>query len=96
MTNTGNIPDTLSVSYDSNQWQVTIPVTSFILEAGESVEVIVYVSVADNVLAGDEDEAIITVTSQGDPGQSDQVELTTTAVCEEVYLPVILKYWRSI
>jgi N-acetylneuraminic acid mutarotase len=91
LTNTGNITDSVVISSTGNLWVVSIPVTSFELAAGASVDVIVYVTVPEDALAGDEDAVTITATSQGDPTQSDLVALTTAVPCIQVYLPVIYK-----
>lgn len=91
LTNTGNITDTFEVSFAGNLWAVTVPITGVELAAGDSVDVLVYVTVADGALPDEQDKVTITATSQGDAGQSAQVELTTTAVYGRVFLPVVRK-----
>jgi subtilisin family serine protease len=90
ITNTGNNTDTILITYAGNLWEVTIPITNVALAAGESKDVIVYATVEEYGLSGDQDRVIFTVTSQGDSDASKQVTLTTTAL-GEVYLPVIRK-----
>jgi hypothetical protein len=91
LTNTGDLTDTFEISFAGNLWQVTVPVTSVELAAGQSVEVFVYVTVADTALPGEQDVVTITATSQGDPAQFAQAELTTRAAYVRVFLPVIRK-----
>jgi uncharacterized membrane protein len=87
--NTGNITDTYELTPSGNAWEVGIPVTTTTVAAGEMVEVIVYITVPMDAMAGDMDMVTITATSQGDPGKQAMSELTTTALWHSTYLPVI-------
>lgn len=67
LTNQGNVPDTYELTYADNLWETALPETSFALGAGESVDVLVSVSVPADALAGVMDSATITATSTTDP-----------------------------
>jgi uncharacterized membrane protein len=79
VTNLGNAFDTYDLSYAGNTWEVELSATSLSLDIGESGEVEAWVTVDPEALAGDEDEVVVDVTSQGDPLQVDASTLTTTA-----------------
>jgi len=65
-------------------------VTEATLGAGESTQVIVYVTIPADAAGGEYDTATITATSQGDPGVSDSATLTTTAlVTFKIYMPLV-------
>jgi len=79
LTNVGNGEDTYAVTFTLDAWEVTLPVSSFDLAAGETVDFIVLVTVAPGAGDGDTDIVTITVTSDGDGSEAESV-LTTTAV----------------
>jgi hypothetical protein len=85
LTNTGNDTDTFEVAFEGNDWDVHLPETSFDLDAGESVDVSVHVTVPTGVEEGDFDLVTVTATSTADAEKSASVELTTTAVAPEFY-----------
>jgi uncharacterized membrane protein len=89
LTNLGDAT-TAEVAASGNAWDVTLPVTSFDLEAGETVEVTVQVSIPAGAADGDSDVASITATGLG--GATAASELTTTAAVgtKFVYLPLVI------
>jgi hypothetical protein len=91
--NTGNGPDTYEIAYSGNTWNVHLPVELVMVDAGDSVAVIVHVDIPAGAADGDFDVADITATSVGDDTVSASSELTTTAVVEGymVYLPTVFK-----
>ena len=78
ITNNGTLADTYDIA-SSASWTTTHPATVGPLEPGESMEVLVEVTVPAVASPDEQDLAMITATSQGDPSQSDQAALTTTA-----------------
>jgi hypothetical protein len=94
LTNTGNGEDTVALTFAGNVWDVELPVASFDLAAGESVEVTVLVTIAADAVNGEMDEVTVTATSEGGPTASSV--LTTTAVVEApegffLFLPFVPK-----
>jgi uncharacterized membrane protein len=79
LTNLGNYTDTFDLTYSGNTWDVSLPVSSFELGAGDSTDVIVNVTVPADAKAGDTDAVTVTAESSGDPSETDSSELTTTA-----------------
>jgi hypothetical protein len=100
LTNTGNVPDTFEITVEGNDWDVHLPETSFDLEAGENVDVILHVTIPADAEDGDFDVVTVTATSTGDAEVSASVVLTTTAMIEEepepdwffLYTPLVIKY----
>jgi uncharacterized membrane protein len=100
LTNTGNAPDTFEIAFEGNDWDVHLPETSFDLEAGENVDVILHVTIPADAEDGDFDIVTVTATSTGDGEVSASVALTTTAMIEEepepdwffLYTPLVIKY----
>lgn len=79
ITNTGNIPDTFSLTYDSSlNWTVTIVPDSIPLDAGESTTVQVTVNIPGGTASGTADVTTVTATSTFNPTVSDAVIDTTT------------------
>jgi len=90
LTNTSNTTDTIVLDASGNSWTTNLPVTEATLGAGESTQVIVYVTIPADAAGGEYDTATITATSQGDPGVSDSATLTTTAlVTFKIYMPLV-------
>jgi subtilisin family serine protease len=93
LANLGNTEDTITVAATGNLWDVNLPVTSFDVPVGGSVEVTVEVTIPTDALNGDFDVVTITATSEG--GMEATSELTTTAVVEQeilfVTLPLVFK-----
>ncbi len=97
LTNTGNAQDIFSLAYSGNVWDVSLPVTQTVLEAGEGVDVIVHVTIPLTATNGMTDMASVTVTGTGCSNSSN---LTTTAITEVemyyIYLPLIMKNQSSL
>jgi uncharacterized membrane protein len=89
--NLGNLTDTFDLTFEGNLWPVSLPFTSTTLGVGESLEILIQVSVPFTALAGEEDVLTLTVRSQGDPAQADSAFLTSTAVWHRTLLPVVWK-----
>ncbi|MBI5032505.1 MAG: hypothetical protein HZB51_18425 [Chloroflexi bacterium] len=66
VTNTGNAADNFSVSVSGNNWATTAPATTGALGVGISTTIRVSVTIPIGVAAGTQDNASVTVTSQGD------------------------------
>jgi uncharacterized repeat protein (TIGR01451 family) len=79
VTNYGNAPDTFNVAVSGNAWTTNAPATLGPIAAGNSQSMVVSVTIPSSAAGGSWDIATITVTSQGDNGQSDSSALTTTA-----------------
>jgi N-acetylneuraminic acid mutarotase len=79
VTNTGDTPDAYTVLVTSD-WAAEAPEMVGALYPGESVSLLVTVTVPLDVLAGEQGVALVTVTSQGDPAAMAQATLTTTAL----------------
>ncbi|MFU8771723.1 MAG: hypothetical protein ACNA8H_04795 [Anaerolineales bacterium] len=82
VTNSGNTSDTFTVEADESDWVVSLPETSFDLEAGDSVEFVVQVSIPPEAEGGDSMVVTIDVTSEGDPSKVAVSELTTVVEIE--------------
>ncbi|MCB9135041.1 MAG: proprotein convertase P-domain-containing protein [Anaerolineales bacterium] len=90
LTNTGNVTDTIDLSAD----YVWIPVLSdarFVLGAGVSTTFTVWVQIPDDVPNGSSDVATVIAISQNDGSATDSAELTTTAIFNRIYIPLIYK-----
>ncbi|MBE0411137.1 MAG: hypothetical protein IBX69_15555, partial [Anaerolineales bacterium] len=82
LTNSGNTSDTFTVEADESDWVVSLPETSFELDAGASVEFVVQVSIPPEAEGGDSMVVTIDVTSEGDPSKAAISELTTVVEIE--------------
>jgi hypothetical protein len=95
LTNTGNVADTFELSYNNVNpgWLVELPVSTFDLGVGESVDVTVYVTIPDGAGNGAVDSFTLTATSVNDSLATDDVEITTTVEIDiyNFWLPVINK-----
>jgi subtilisin family serine protease len=87
LTNLGNTEDTVNLTAADNLWDVNLPVTSFYLALGASVDVLVEVSIPADAMEGDVDLVTITATSEG--GIIKTSELTTTVAFHKVWMPEI-------
>lgn len=87
LTNTGNTPDSFSLSLSLNQWSVSLP-SGFSLDAGQSQQFTV--SVSPPAGATGSDVARITAVSSAEPLRTASLDLTTH-MNYPLYLPVL---WR--
>jgi uncharacterized membrane protein len=90
ITNIGTFEDSYNIEISAT-WQTTGPLTLGPLQPDESGVLIVTVTVPQGAMAGDQDDAILTITSQGDQLVSHQVTLTSTAIWYHTLLPLALK-----
>ena len=79
LTNMGNVPDSYELTYADNLWEVALTETSITLDAGESVDLPVNVTVPADALAEAMDTAVITATSTTDAQLAVGVQVTTHA-----------------
>ena len=79
VTSTGNAPDTFDVSVSGNTWVTNAPATVGPLNPGVSQAINVTVEIPAGTLAGAQDAATVTLTSQGDSAKLAAATLTTTA-----------------
>ncbi|MGE5124625.1 MAG: FixG Ig-like domain-containing protein, partial [Acidobacteriaceae bacterium] len=91
ITNQGNTADTYEFSVSGNAWTVEFSVPSVTLEAGESEDVVVSVTIPGDATVGSSDTAVFHVTSQGKPTVIAQSTLTTSVGGVKLFLPVIAK-----
>ncbi len=91
LSNLGDAPTTVDLTFAGNVWDVSLPETSFDLGIGETVEVVVNVTIPAG--AGDGDMDGVTITATGLGGATDSSLLTTTAVIptRSIYLPLVMK-----
>jgi uncharacterized membrane protein len=79
LTNHGNLTDTFDLSFESGRgWAVMAPSAPVQLAPGESVQVVVTVTVPAGTASGTVDTTVITATSLTDPTIDDTVTDTTT------------------
>jgi len=92
LTNTGNVSDSFAISLSNNAWSTIAP-ANVTLDAAETREIAVKVTIPFAALHGSSDSVTVTVTSAGDGLVTAVSNLTTTAVDGDyqVYLPAILK-----
>jgi len=79
ISNTGTQQDTYDISAIGMNWTATPSATTVTVDAGQSATFDVAVDVPDTVAIGSLDTAAVTVTSEGDPGTTADLTLTTTA-----------------
>ncbi len=77
VTNTGYEADTFDITLSGNLWVTVAPLTTGLVDAGETADVTVSVTIPLDALPGAEDTAVVTFTSQGDPAVSATATLTT-------------------
>ncbi|HTP11559.1 MAG TPA: carboxypeptidase regulatory-like domain-containing protein, partial [Anaerolineae bacterium] len=81
LTNTGNSTDSFTVTISTGTLftNSVVPLTINNLAAGATAPVTATVLIPANIISGTQESALVTVTSQGDPGQHATSTLTTTA-----------------
>jgi hypothetical protein len=92
ITNTGTSTDSFTVTISAGTLftNSVVPASIGNLAAGGTAPLTATVLIPDSVISGTQESAMVTVTSQGDPGQQVTATLTTTAVlATNVYLPLI-------
>lgn len=92
LSNLSTLVDTFDIQLTGNAWE-TIPSHNSVgpLTPGDSVELEIVVTVPLSAVIGNQDIAILTAVSQGDPSKFATTTLTTTAISAGVFLPIILQ-----
>jgi FG-GAP-like repeat/Bacterial Ig-like domain/Kelch motif len=90
ISNIGDFMDSYNIEI-STTWQTTYPLTIGPLLPGEDGMLIVVVTIPQDAMMWDQDVAILTITSQGDPLVSHEVTLTSTAIWHRMLMPLALK-----
>lgn len=92
VTNNGTQNDSFDLQIIGNTWQTTLPQQSVgPLIPGESSPVAVKVSIPESAQLGDQDMAVILVTSKTDPGQFAQAQITTSTRLPMLFIPHLAK-----
>jgi hypothetical protein len=93
--NTGDVTATFGITYTGNTWAVQLSDTSLEIGAGESVELLVSVSIPVAAENGDSDG--VTVSANGIGGATDSSVLTTTVLIPTrfVYLPLVMDGYNA-
>jgi 2',3'-cyclic-nucleotide 2'-phosphodiesterase (5'-nucleotidase family)/subtilisin family serine protease len=91
LTNSGNATDTFEITFEGNLWDVHLPETEFILEAGESTAVIVHVDIPAEAADGAVDSVSILATSGEDDSVSASATLVTTSGWYQYFMPLIFQ-----
>lgn len=93
LTNTGNGPDTFTVTVSGNAYTVTHPLTVGPLNPGSMSAVELVVDIPPGALPGDSDAATVTFTSHVHPAMQVTHHLITTvdAVTYRLYLPLVMR-----
>jgi uncharacterized membrane protein len=90
--NDGTLDDSYTVSLSGNAWTTaSSTVTVGPLGAGASDTLDVYVTIPGSAADGATDAVLVTLTSAGNPAESDAVTLTTTAHWTKLYLPMVVR-----
>jgi hypothetical protein len=95
LTNVGNGEDTVTLALAGNLWDTELPVASFTLAAGASVEVTVLVTIPADAVDGATDVVTVTATSEGGPTASSVLTTTAEIVPPEgfiIFLPIQFKH----
>ena len=90
VTNLGTQDDSFSIQISGNSWP-TILSTETIgpLSPGQSGELLIQVTIPETAQIGDQDNAVLTATSQNDPSKLTIASLTTQIKHPDVYLPIV-------
>jgi hypothetical protein len=84
------VSDTIELHGEAG-WEMDMSETRFTLDSFESAEVTVQVHIPWGAVPGELDTAMITATSQSDPGAWDETRLTTHAGEMHLFLPMVVK-----
>jgi hypothetical protein len=90
VTNTGDFEDSYSVEISST-WETTATLTIGRLLPGEDGTLVVLITIPQDVIQGDWDEAVITITSQSRPLVHHHTILKSAAVFHRWFVPLALK-----
>jgi hypothetical protein len=90
--NEGEVPDTFTLSYSGNQWNVALSaMTTGELQPGESFDLTVMVTAPADAADGAMDVVTVTATSTSNPDVSDDAVLTTTVEWYRIFMPLVPK-----
>jgi hypothetical protein len=89
--NTGDVADTFDLTWSGNLWNVRLPVTAVALNPGVTANVVVHVDIPLTAAVGDTDVVTITATSRTYAGAQAAAVLTTEAVANAIYLPIVIR-----
>jgi hypothetical protein len=88
VTNTGQISDTVKLTFSGNTWHTITPTLIGPLQAAEKAAFNIRVTIPPTATLGSSDTATITLTSQNDPSITGTTILTTYAAIT-TYLPLV-------
>jgi subtilisin family serine protease len=88
LTNLGSVMDTIHLLPTGNLWEVNLP-DSFDLAAGESVDVLVGVTIPADAVEGETDTVTITATAEGGVVKTSELTTTVTIPTKSLWMPVI-------
>ena len=80
LVNEGNVQDTYELALSDFSWPSTVAEPTVMVNAGDTVHVIVAVQVPENAPPGQSDSVTLTVTSQSDNSVTSSVVLTTEVI----------------
>ena len=90
VTNSGTVDDSYEINLMGNIWPTSLPAASIgPLFPGENRPISIKVSIPGSAQVGDQDLAVLVVTSKGDPGRFSQVQITTTVREPMLFSPFI-------
>ncbi len=90
VSNTGELEDSYNVEISAT-WQTSAPLTVGPILPDTSGILVVQVTIPNDAVVGEQDVAVITVTSQANPSISHQLSLTTTAFWHRMFIPITMK-----
>jgi uncharacterized repeat protein (TIGR01451 family) len=97
VTNTGNVADTLLLTATGQTWPTTLSDTSIDLVSGQGAVVHAWIQIpVSGVSEGDADTVTVEAASQGDPSQTADAVLTTTAHIPPTYAVRLLPESASV
>ncbi len=88
LTNTGNLPDTFTLSLGPSAWDARLSLTTTLLAARVGVDVSVYVSIPVTVTTNMSDTVKITASGTSTSASS---LLTTSAALYRIFMPLVMK-----
>lgn len=96
ITNSGNVTDTANITHTFPvSWTVTFtPPPAYELGAGESQAVQVCITIPAGAGEGSTEDGTVTVSSQGDPGESTDVDVKVRVGWKFIYLPLVTRNYQ--
>ncbi|OGO62571.1 MAG: hypothetical protein A2030_11280 [Chloroflexi bacterium RBG_19FT_COMBO_50_10] len=90
VSNIGDFVDSYSVEISAT-WETTASLTFGPLLPGEEGELLVVVTIPQDAVTGDWDDAVVTLSSQAKPSVTHTVNLTSSVVWHRMFMPLALK-----